>query len=204
MELDHLICEAVKGHTRHNPQNLVGILAHIDCLQWLVPTYDELAGALQRLSDRKFILEIARHRFIENTDPAVLCTFSGYSYREHQQVYRDYDQWRQQQSADGRKNTLPAYGFNRHFVTVRWNRGQLCEHRKHHERAYIDDLAQNIDFLLQHRELGKVDGPDFNPGFADIYVFGRETDTDIDEMHKVIEKAIEESHWPSCSEIVRI
>ena len=92
MNLDALIREAIQGSTSEKPQDLVGILYHIDSRMKLCPTHEELVGALQRLSESGAIAEVARHKFYE-TKGVTGSAFSGLTLEEHRSADAQYRKW---------------------------------------------------------------------------------------------------------------
>jgi len=104
MRLDQYIFEAVKGHTLEKPQDLVGIIYHVDGCMKLMMMREELADGLERLIKRGRIAEIPRHRFYEVTDSSAPRTFSGLTDAEHSRAEKAYVKWFAQEYRKLRKN----------------------------------------------------------------------------------------------------
>ncbi len=93
MDFDERIFEAVSGCTSEKPQDLVGILAYVDCLEKLVLSRRELAGGLQRLIEQGRIAELPRHRFYKAVSDSSSRAFSGLTRAEHHQACEAYKEW---------------------------------------------------------------------------------------------------------------
>jgi hypothetical protein len=90
MDFDEYIVEAVKSHTPENPQDLVGILYHVDGRMKLVMSHEELAGGLQRLIECGRIAELPSHKFYEVTVASAPRKFSGLTLEEYRGVCEAY------------------------------------------------------------------------------------------------------------------
>lgn len=93
MQLDEYIFEAVKGHTPDQPQDLVGIIYHVDGRMKLMMLHEEFVGGLQRLIENGRIAEIPRHKFYEATDDSAPRTFSGLTVEEQSRAEKTYTKW---------------------------------------------------------------------------------------------------------------
>jgi hypothetical protein len=93
VQFDDYILEAVRGTTRERPQDLIGILYHVDGRMKLVMSQDELSGGLQRLIEQGSIAESERHKFYEVTDGVAPRTFSGLTLDEHRRACEAYQKW---------------------------------------------------------------------------------------------------------------
>jgi len=93
MQLDDYILQAVRGSTKEQPQDLVGILYQVDGRMKIVLSHDELSGGLQRLIEQGLIAESERHRFYEVADGTAPRTFSGLTLDEHRQACEAYRKW---------------------------------------------------------------------------------------------------------------
>ncbi len=97
MQLDEYIFEAVKGHTLEHPQDLVGIIYHVDGCMKLMMLHEEFAGGLQRLIESGRIAEIPRHRFYEVIDGSAPRSFSGLTVEEQSRAEEAYAKWFRQE-----------------------------------------------------------------------------------------------------------
>ena len=84
------VSERASGHTPEQPQDLVGIIYHVDGRMKITLLYDELARRLQRLIENGRIAELPRHKFYEVTDGSAPRTFSGLTREEQSQAEEAY------------------------------------------------------------------------------------------------------------------
>ena len=87
---DKTILKGLRKITRDNPADLAGLIHWIDASERLIPTYDELEGALRRLILAGEIQEAGPMRFYKSEHGQERSIFSGFSEADFDAAYRTY------------------------------------------------------------------------------------------------------------------
>jgi len=90
VRLDETILKGLRKTTRDNPVDLARLIPWIDAAGRLIPTYDELEGALRRLILAGEIQEAGPMRFYKSEHGQVGSNFSGFSEADFNAACRTY------------------------------------------------------------------------------------------------------------------
>lgn len=182
--LDRRIYKAIQGFTAANPQTLMGIISGVDASERLVLTHDELSGGLQRLVTANLISEIEYHRFCEASKTDSASTFTGLTEPDHAAAVEGYRAWFQQQ-LEHIDDEPGEDDFVWLKLVLRWatpnGRWPTDD-----DEDDAEQLATLIDPTITQSGLGEINGFQHNSGYIDVMIFGKATDTDVDQTYELL------------------
>ncbi len=199
--LDRRIFKTIQGHTPENPQALMGIIGGVDASERLVLSREELSSGLQRLIDEGYIAEIERHRFCDASDADYPNTFSGVTESDYTAAVAEYEDWFQRQ-LDEIDDEPGEDGFVWQKLALRWvtpnDRWPTDE-----DEDGAEELADRIEPIIEQSGLGHINGYEHGGGHIDVLIFGKATDSDVDQIYNLLAPAFRGFNCPPGSRIIR-
>ena len=199
--LDRSIFKTVRGHTPANPQTLMGIIAGVDASERLVLTHEELASGLERLLSAGYIAETQPHRFCDASNGNSPSAFSGITESDYAVAVEEYRNWFQQH-LDDLDDELGEDGFVWKKLVLRWttpnNRWPTDD-----DEDGAEQLAASLDPIVAQSGLGEINGFEQGAGHIDLLIFGKATDSDVDQIYELLAPAFRAFKCPAGSRIIR-
>ena len=199
--LDRRIFKTIHGHNAENPQTLMGVVGGVDASERLVLTHDELSGGLERLVNAGHIAEIKHHRYCDAWEGDLSNSFSGLTESDHATAVAEYQEWFQRQL-----NELDDEPGEDDFI---WQK-LVLQWATSDERWPTDEdedgaekLADEIGPIIEQSGLGHVNGYEHGHGQINVLIFGKATDSDVDEIYDLLAPTFREFNCPPGSRIVR-
>jgi hypothetical protein len=199
--LDRRIFQTIRGHTADSPQTLMGIIGGVDASERLILTHEELSGGLQRLISDGHIAEIERHRFCDSSNGDRPNTFSGVTESAYAAAVAEYRDWFKRQ-LDELDEEPSEDDFVWQKLALRWatpnNRWPTAE-----DEDGAEQLADKIEPIIEQSGLGHINGYEHGGGHIDILIFGKATDSDVDQIYDLLAPTFRDFDCPPGSRIVR-
>lgn len=199
--LDRRILKTIQGHTPDNPQTLVGIIGGVDASERLVLSHEELSGGLQRLIRTGHVAETDLQAFCDATGGDFPKTFTGITASDHSTAVIQYREMFQQ-ALDKIDDEQGESDFVWQKLALRWatpnNRWPTDE-----DEDAVEALAELLDPIISPSGLGEINGFEFGSGHIDILIFGKATDSDVDQIYHLLAPTFRAHQCPFGSRIIR-
>ncbi len=204
MDVQRDIYKAIKGYTKSNPQNIVGILGAVDARQKLLLTYEELCAGLKGLIEAGKIIEISPTQFCENKDASKISKvshFAGFSFKEFEQACDEYSKMMERFMKEI-ENNEGEDDFGVQKIVIRWKLSGN-NYATEDDEDRVEEFAEKIDEILQKDSRAEVNGFEYGPGQIDVLIFGSEKNENTDDIYLKIVNVFKAYGCPIGSSIIR-
>jgi hypothetical protein len=178
--LDEAILKGLRKTTRDKPVDLASIIPWIDAKERLIPTYDELKGALRRSILAGEIQEAGPKRYYKSEHGQERSFFSGFSEADFNAACRAYieeaSKYIEEMGDEPKIHML--IGFRLMFAGG-------ARHNKAAEEA-ADELAEQMAAALPAIADAKVSGFECRRLSTTILIFGKGSNDEIDAIYEKV------------------
>ncbi|MCP4476779.1 MAG: hypothetical protein GY818_01655 [Planctomycetaceae bacterium] len=200
--LDRRIFKTIQGCGSTNPQTLMEIIGGVDASERLVLTHDELSGGLQRLVNAGYVAEIEPHRFYDASSSDGPDTFSGITESDHASAVQEYRDWFQRQ-LDILDDERGEDDFVWQKLVLRWTTPDGRWPTDDDEDG-AEEMAKVIDPIITQSGLGEINGFEHGSGQIDVLIFGKATDSDVDQIYELLAPPFRAFKCPAGSCMIRV